>query len=103
MSFGFPASHTRITHLDAGSDKIPEIILEALENLGWSITSTRPKYIAAKVGVTLLSWGEKIKVRFRPDGTVSVTSKCALFTQCVDWGKNKKNVDTLIAEIHSLA
>ena len=53
-----------------------------------------------KHGMSFTSWGENITVALSPAGTdqtsVLVRSECALPTQIFDWGKNRKNVDSLI-------
>jgi hypothetical protein len=49
--------------------------------------------------MNIRSWGEKLLISFLPDNSVSVISKCALPTQCLDWGKNKANVGLFMAEI----
>ena len=40
----------------------------------------------------------RVFIKFLPDNSVSVTSKCALPTQCFDWGKNKANVIKFLVE-----
>jgi hypothetical protein len=45
------------------------------------------------------SWGERVFVSFLPDGSISVTSKCAFPLQCLDWGKNEINVLRFMSEI----
>lgn len=51
-------------------------------------------------GVSMTSWGENITVTLnpvQPEGTtkVDILSQCALPTQVIDWGKNKKLVHKL--------
>ena len=54
---------------------------------------------------SLASWGENITVALYPvDGfttDIDIHSECALPTQIIDYGKNKKNVETLFQYIVS--
>ena len=36
------------------------------------------------------------------DGTVTVKSECLLVTQCLDWGKNDRNVQAFFGELDRL-
>jgi hypothetical protein len=51
-------------------------------------------------GWSMSSWGETITVRFRNDGegrvAVHVESRSQMRTTLVDWGRNRKNVRTVI-------
>lgn len=47
-------------------------------------------------GPSLLSWGEKMTITPLAPNVVRVRSECGLPTQCIDWGKNAKNVRSLI-------
>ena len=67
--------------------------------LSWSIREEASNQIIASTSVSKKSWGEKVLISFLQDNTISVTSKCALPTQCFDWGKNKANVGKFMAEI----
>ena len=67
--------------------------------MSWSIREEASGQIIASTSVNLRSWGEKVLISFLPDNSISVTSKCSLSTQCLDWGKNKANVEKFMAEI----
>ncbi len=48
--------------------------------------------------VSLASWGEymQISMTWTPEGThLDIVSECAMPTQIIDWGANKKNVQAL--------
>lgn len=49
--------------------------------------------------MNLWSWGEDILLRVSPEGVVYVESRCATFTQCFDWGKNRENVERFFAQV----
>jgi hypothetical protein len=57
--------------------------------------------IIASASISALSWGEKVLISFLPDGSISLTSKCAYPLQCVDWGKNEANVRSFMTEIRN--
>lgn len=99
MTFSFPAYHTEEIEVEMKPAELRRAVCEALESLGWSISKRSKEAISASTGINLLSWGEQILIEFGDDGSVSITSKCSLPTQCFDWGKNKSNVLKLIDEL----
>lgn len=65
---------------------------ESLQVNGWDVTAT--------VGISMKSWGEHIagRVLVGPGGTrVEVTSECRWKTTLFDYGKNRKNVESILA------
>lgn len=51
------------------------------------------------------SWGENVSatVGFGPQGAVvTLRSECAMPTQLVDWGKNRKNVERIVEALRTL-
>lgn len=108
MSFGFPAYHTdryadRDTDRDSGGTDEPvhlgAAVRETLSALGWSIRAKERDPIAASTSLCAKSWGERVLIHFLRDNSISVTSKCAMPTQCVDWGKNRAYAREFIAEV----
>jgi hypothetical protein len=58
--------------------------------------------IEATVGVSIWSWGEKMLITVVPkDGGsfVTVESKSRVPLTLFDWGKNKRNVEKLLAQL----
>ena len=101
MSFGFPAFHRETETFSLNSGSLNWLVKSAFGELGWKITTDSPSYLEGSASLNLASWGEKISVSF--DGpTLTVISKCALPTQCVDWGKNKRNVMLLLSTLRKL-
>lgn len=99
MSFGFPAYHTE--HYSTGTAKSAALrgaVKETLNAVSWSVREEANERILASTSMNIRSWGEKILIDFLPDNSISVTSKCALPTQCFDWGKNKTNVVKFMVE-----
>lgn len=102
MAFGFPAYHTERYCADTGkSADLRAAVRVTLNALSWSIREEVSDRITASTSGNIRSWGEKILISFLPDNSISVTSKCALPTQCFDWGKNKANVVKFMAEIRN--
>lgn len=99
MAFGFPAYHTEYCTAIGNSDGLRAAARSALKELGWPIRAERSKGITASVSCNMKSWGERVFVNFLPDGSISVTSKCAFPLQCIDWGKNEINVLRFMSEI----
>jgi hypothetical protein len=100
MAFGFPAYHTEQYSTGTGkSADLRAAVKETLKALSWTVKEEAHDRILASTSINLRSWGEKLLINFLPDNSISVTSKCALPTQCLDWGKNKANVVKFLAEI----
>lgn len=100
MAFGFPAYHTEC-YSPASTTNVQDAVLQTISKLGWSIRQEREDGIIASTGMNLRSWGEKVLIDFLGDNSISVTSQCALPTQCLDWGKNRANVTKFIMELGS--
>ena len=98
MAFGFPAFHTERYSADATTPDLRKAARETLLALAWSVREETHDGIIGSTSINILSWGERVFINFSPDNSVTVTSKCALWTQCLDWGKNKANVAKFMSE-----
>lgn len=104
MAFGFPAYHTEQVSPGARSAAdLRAAVKAALSALSWAIQSESSARIEASASINLQSWGEKILIDFLPTGGLTVTSKCVLPTQCFDWGKNRGNIEKLLAALDQRA
>lgn len=104
MSFGFPAHcNTQLSLPAAKHDDVHARVQHALASLRWRIKQDDPARIVAAAGVSLWSWGETVSIDVLPDHTLAITSKCVLPTQCLDWGKNRRNVEQLVAKLQAQA
>jgi len=56
--------------------------------------------IVAKTRFNLWSWSEKIHI-YVADNQIDIVSECAMPTQIMDWGKNKRNVKKFVQNLHS--
>lgn len=100
MTFGFPAYHTERLHVPTDTpDQLHGAIKDTLQSIGWSIESYHAPRLVVKSSISLSSWGERIEIDFLGDQWVSITSKCAMPTQCFDWGRNRANVLRFFAEL----
>ena len=102
MAFGFPAYHEASIELNIPGEEVMGFMEPIIGSLSWSITEYSQDHmlISSKAGIR--SWGEKIRVTILPSGILHIRSECSLSSQCIDWGKNKKNVNRLIVAIKSM-
>ena len=100
MAFGFPAHHSdRYSFKTDQVSDIHAIVRQSLAALSWNITGQTDRGITASAGFSLSSWNENVSIDFLSANSIRITSKCSLPTQCIDWGKNKANVEKFLAEI----
>ena len=91
MSFGFPAYHEEDIQLPA--PLTPHTIPSVFQRLGWAGSANQEgRSWRAASSMNLASWGEEIAVIWIAEAVIRVRSQCSMPTQCLDWGKNKKNV-----------
>lgn len=69
----------------------------AFKQFNWEIISTSESRIQGHTSLSLSSWGESINIDIS-DTKVTIESKC-IGNQLFDWGKNKKNVESLLEQI----
>jgi hypothetical protein len=96
VAFGFPAYADDEERYAVPVGELLDAVALAMEELGWAFEQTAPATLSARVSTSLWSWGERVTVRVARDGTVAIRSACRLVTQCFDWGKNRRNVNTFL-------
>ena len=69
----------------------------AFKQLSWDVVSTSENKIQGHTSLSLSSWGESVNIDIS-DTKVTIESKC-VGNQLFDWGKNKKNVESLLEQI----
>ena len=69
----------------------------AFKQLHWDIISSSEDKIEGHTSLSLSSWGESITIKIS-DTKVTIESKC-VGNQLFDWGKNKKNIESLLEQI----
>ena len=105
MAVGFPAKYsTRCNHSFKAYEAFSEVIKNALEIKGWKLLKEdegRHQIIAQIPASGSMTLGELCKIQFDTRQYV-IESRCILFTQFLDFGKNKKNVKSFLSVVNSL-
>ena len=82
---------------EADKSLVNQSIEFAFKQLSWNIVSSSEHKIEGHTSLSLSSWGESIIIDIS-DTKVIIESKC-VGNQLFDWGKNKKNVESLLEQI----
>lgn len=92
------ANFSSSQHFSGEYDKIFDALMQAAMRCGFGVTlhDKSSGVIQAKTDFSMKSFGEKIHIQLNKDGFAAVKSECALPTQIISWGKNKKNVNRLL-------
>ena len=93
MSFAFPAYHRQPVPCLLETPQAKSRAKQVATTLKWKIIAETDHELLFHVGLNWRSWGEVVKMSFA-DRRVDFESKCRLFTQCFDWGKNRWNYAT---------
>jgi rhomboid protease GluP len=97
MAFGFTPKFEQSLDLNGlNPEHYLVIALDAAKQLDWTITNVTKTGFTAYTGFSMRSWNEEVNVIINED-TVQLQSRC-LGNQIMDWGKNKDNLESLIAE-----
>ncbi len=101
MAFGLSPKHTEVYPLgDLTAAQFLVLAIEAAKKLEWNVGFTSENGFTAFTAFSMRSWSEEVNVRI--DGSsATVKSECT-GNQIADWGKNKKNIETLIATVDEL-
>lgn len=87
------------------SNMSPEVLMSAvkatLNSLGWKYDVLSPTQAQAKVGMSLWSFGERVKIETPSSGLVNVESSCVV-SSAMDYGKNKKNVTKFLTQFNQI-
>jgi hypothetical protein len=107
MTFGFPAYAEDGLEYGLPHKKLVDAVEDALTTLGWAVENCadwRKKGSSGtrfhvKVSMGLWSWGEKLTINIHENGLIHARSECLLPTQCLDWGKNGRNLKRFFDEL----
>ena len=103
MAFGFPAYHEETIDLEIPRNEIISFLKPIIGSLSWAIIEYTENHMKVISNTGLLeSDPQYITITILPSGSTHVRSQCSIFTQCFDWGKNKKNVHKLLSEINRI-
>jgi hypothetical protein len=95
------AQHERQVQIAASPQDVTSRLFQSLGSLaGASPPFVQGQVVSTSIGTSMLSWGERVTAHVQavPSGcvvTVRSASNFALF----DWGKNKRNVEQVLAWI----
>lgn len=104
MAAGFRPKYERIIELVGySSEELMLLAIEASKYLGWQAGSIKSEKSEFYTPTSLKSWQEKIILSIidGEDGQLLATSICTSM-QFMDWGKNKQNLDKLVAAMQQL-
>ena len=99
------ASFQESVEVPYGPVQAVQVVREALIESGLPITikTTDPAsgHIEGTVGVSAVSWSEEVSIDVAPGSKPgsSVVSVKSRSWQLIDWGKNRGNVETIVARI----
>lgn len=101
MAFGFSPKHIQTLPLDGLThQQFLVLAIEAAKKLDWNIGFESETGFIAYTKFSMSSWSEEIKVTIEGDGA-TLKSECT-GNQMVDWGKNKRNIESLVEEFETL-
>lgn len=104
MATGFRPKSERIIELAGySSEELMLLAIEASKHLGWQAGNIKSEEAEFYTSASLRSWQEKVvlSVIDGKDGQLLATSVCTSM-QLFDWGKNKQNLDKLIAAMQQV-
>lgn len=99
MAIGFPAEYTVTQVMPFDKFGLERLVEQALATVGWEVIERSNERFVAKVPLSGFSWGERLHVDLA-DGHAVIRSACYPF-QVIDWGKNRRNVETFVAALCS--
>jgi len=91
--------HIRVLDLQEPGKTFLRRTYDAMTQLGWYIQGTTETTIFAKTPETFTAQPQNIYVELLPENLVEIRSHNQLKTQVIDWGRNKKNVELLLATL----
>ena len=101
MAFGFPAYHQEDVPLPMPITEDWIAYACRAAGLGVARGAQGPEGWTWRIvaDVSLASWGEDMSIVALGPQHLRVRSQCSLPTQCIDWGKNKKNVQRFVTAL----
>lgn len=91
------ANYIKVVNVNEVSERLLENLSEILKEYNWRIDSLSDRNLTLTTGTSFFSWGERIVIEKLSQSMLSITSECKLVTQIIDWGKNKRNVEKVLA------
>ncbi|HSO86190.1 MAG TPA: rhomboid family intramembrane serine protease [Draconibacterium sp.] len=96
VSFGFsPKQIDNLPISDLNKKQLFVLAFEAVKKLNWNIGYLSESGFIAYTKFSMSSWSEEVQIKIEV-GNINVKSECT-GSQIVDWGKNRKNIDSFFA------
>lgn len=103
MVFAFPAYHADKFAAPSPDLNLVKLTQVAVQHLGWVVVRQSRDTIVYSTRKRLVSRCERVTIQFmEADHSLTIVSRCVLPTQCLDWGKNRKNVETFLQVLQAL-
>ena len=101
MAFGFPPKYVQNLPLEGITpQQFIVLAIEAANQLGWNVGYKSETGFVAYTKFSMASWSEEVTVTVDGDNA-TLLSKCT-GSQMVDWGKNRRNIESLVDEFELL-
>ena len=101
MAFGLSPKYIQDLSLDdLTSEQFLVLTIEAAKKLDWNVGYTSENGFIAFTKFSMSSWSEEVKIKI--DGNIAKFKSECTGSQMVDWGKNKENIEKLIAKFNEL-
>ncbi len=99
VSFGFsPKQIDNLPISDLNKKQLFVLAFEAVKKLNWNVGYLSESGFIAYTKFSMNSWSEEVQIKIEV-GNISVKSECT-GSQIVDWGKNRKNIDSFFASFN---
>jgi len=96
ISFGFsPKQIDNLPISDLNKKQLFVLAFEAVKKLNWNVGYLSESGFIAYTKFSMSSWSEEVQIKIEV-GNINVKSECT-GSQIIDWGKNRKNIDSFFA------
>lgn len=101
VSFGFsPKQFDNLPNPDLNKKQLFVLAIEAAKKLNWNVGYLSESGFIAYTNFSMSSWSEEVQIKIEV-GNIWVKSECT-GNQIVDWGKNRKNIDSFFTTFNRL-
>lgn len=101
MAFGLSPKYIQDLALDnLTTEQFLVLTIEAAKKLDWNVGYTSESGFIAFTKFSMSSWSEEVKIKI--DGNIAKLKSECTGSQMLDWGKNKENIEKLIAKFNEL-
>ena len=94
MPLQFPARYSKEISSDIDDKEVLKMAAaKTVRDCAWKVGQVADDQLSASTSLNWQSSGETIEIELLSPSSLRITSKCAMPTQCFDWGKNRSNVE----------